>query len=161
MYDLAEHVGVILWITSGLLSVCGILIALHWSDMRSKVREAKTEAAKFTEWFKKIGIEHGGLVTRDLHFEWCKDQQSRCPACGGFKVLTDWRNGMSEKGGVMTRNEHVVIDKEVTRDMTELLCERMEEFFKQHRTWVAQELKIVRLEIAKGRLTGGSEESGS
>jgi hypothetical protein len=141
--DLAEHIGTILWIASGLLFICGVLITLIWNDFRKKVEEIKREANKFSEWLKKMGEEEGGLVTRELYFQWCRDQQTKCPACGGYQTLTQWRNGLMDKGGVMTKGEHTPLCKEITREVADSFCAKLDELFAHHREWVGQELKII------------------
>ena len=58
---------------------------------------------------------------------------------------------MLEKGGgLLTKNEHTILDeknvsicKEMVRELANNFGERMEEMFEHHRVWVGQELKIL------------------
>lgn len=97
---------------------------------------------------KKVLIEKGGVVTREMYYAWCQQQQGKCPACMGIRSLQDWRNGMGEKGGVMTKGEHTSLCKEITREVSNHFTERIEEMFVHHREWVGQELKIISKETA-------------
>lgn len=137
MNDLAEHIGTILWIAGALLFLCGIFAGLIWKDQRKSIASVAREAGKFSEWLKHIAEQEGGVVTRSKYFEWCKEQQGKCPACGGYRGLVEWKNNMLDKGGVMGRNE-----------VADLLGEKLCQEFEHHRSLIAAELKLVRSEIA-------------
>lgn len=151
MQDLAEHIGVVLWIASGLLVICGILIGLIWNDLKKKIGELKEEAKRFSEWLKKKG-EEGGIVTRNLFYNWCSEQQNKCQAATICRSLNDWRNSMLDKGGIMSKMEHSVICKDITKEVTEHFCERIDELLEHHRQWFEQELKLLRAELTKPRV---------
>src|SRR3972149_8593200 len=116
------------WALTGLIT---ILVVVNWFWIKRWVA-SKDEREK--EWEKQ-----GGLVTRDLYFGWCKDQQTKCPACGAYRMLTDWRNGMGMNGGPLTKGEHVSICKEVIEGFGDRLCQE----FEHHRTLMAAELKLI------------------
>lgn len=150
MTDLAEHIGTVIWIAGGLLFICGILIGLVWNDNKKNIAEAKRIGGEFAAWLKKIGLEEGGIVTRKQYYDWCSVQQQKCPAAGGFGALTEWRNGMLEKGGVLTRAEHTFLDdrslaicKEMVKELGNHFSEKMETCFEHHREWVGQELRLL------------------
>lgn len=151
MRDLAEHIELILAIVSGLIIVCGVLIKLIANDYRRKLEEVKKEAGKFSEWLKEVGKEGGRLVTEKLYFQWCKEQQAQCEACESYRLLIDWRNTMNEKGGPMLKLEHLAFCKEVTKEVTDHFCERLDEMLKHHRELVTAELNLLRVELTKRR----------
>jgi hypothetical protein len=93
----------------------------------------------------------GGVVTRDMYFKWCKENQAGCPACESYRLLMDWRTSMMEKGGVMTKGEHTVLCKEITKEVGDHLCERLDEMFANQEKLVAKEFQLLRLEIARSK----------
>jgi hypothetical protein len=147
MTDLAEHIGVVFWVLSGVLFICGILIGLLWNDLRKKVEEIKKEARKFSEWLLTTGERGGRLVTEKLYFDWCKEQQSNCQACESYRLLMDWRNLMNEKGGPMLKNEHSVFCKEITKEVAESFRKTLEEMLKHNQQLTAKEFELLRVEI--------------
>lgn len=108
---------------------------------------------------KKQWDEEGGVVTREDHFAWCGQNQEKCPAFLGFKMLVDWRNGMLEKGGPLTRMEHTAVCKEISKEIGDHFCERLDEMFEHHRTLVSKEFELLRKEISQLKVdgTGGKQ----
>lgn len=96
---------------------------------------------------KKRWDEEGGIVTRDLHFDWCEDFQAKCPAYSGHKILQDWRNSMLEKGGPLTRLEHMAMCKEISKEIGDHFCKRLDEMFEHHQELVSKEFELLRKEI--------------
>ena len=130
----------IIWLVQGLIVVLLIVVWFwfkRWINQQDEERQG---------W-----VREGGLITREKYFNFCKDQQSRCPACGAYRILMEWRNGMLDKGGVMLKGEYLALSKEMTKEMTENFCERIDELFEHHRQWVGQELKLLRMEVTKAR----------
>jgi hypothetical protein len=72
-------------------------------------------------------------------------------AVSGFKTLQAWRDSIMDKGGAMLKNEHSILCKEITREVTDKFCDRVDEMFEHHREWVGQELKLLRMEITRNR----------
>lgn len=91
----------------------------------------------------------GGLVTREQYYAWCANQRAGCSALNGFKTLQAWRENAMEKGGILLKNEHSLICKEITNEVADKFCDRLDEMLKHHREWVGQELKILRVELTK------------
>ncbi len=137
MHDLAEHLGTILWIMSGLVTVVGILISITWKDMRK-------QASEFPGWLKKVD-EAGGIVTRDQHFEWCNSSRQKCPAVILLESMSGWRTEMLQRGGILTRQDH----DEMCEHRDEKLLERVNECFLRHREWVADQFTILRTEMGQ------------
>ena len=100
--------------------------------------------SKWDNWKKEVE-KAGGFVTREQWFRWCGEKQGLCPIASSTKVVSDWRNAMLEKGGVLTRMEHT----DICEHVAEKLVERVDECFESHRGWVAQELKLVQSSIAE------------
>ena|SRR3972149_8863317 len=128
------------WLVTGLVTA---LMIVNWFWFKRWISQQDKERQ---EW-----IRAGGLVTREMYFNWCKDQQGKCSALGAYRQLTDWRNAIADKGGILMTNEHSVICKEITKEVAERFCERLDEMLTYHREWVGQELKLLRLEIEKSQ----------
>jgi len=128
------------WLLTGIIT---ILVVANWFWIKRWIN-GRDEKEK--EWEKQ-----GGLVTREMYFAWCKTQQDKCPACEAHQILNQWRNGMLEKGGIMLKGEHTALCKEITKEVTEGFCNKIDALFEHHREWVAQELKLLRLEVTKSR----------
>jgi hypothetical protein len=135
------------WLLTGLITVLMILNFFwfkRWigqQDEKWKTHEEQTKE-QMDEWLRA-----GGVVTRENYYTWCQSQMSKCPACLGYRILTDWRNGMSDKGGIMLKTE----GKELVKELTENFCEKIDQLFEHHREWVGQELKLLRLEFQKSQ----------
>lgn len=138
MNDLAEHIGLILSITAGLLALVGAFIGMTWRDLKTSIRDLKTETEKFTVWLSEREKE-GGLVTRDKFFSWCTTSKQNCPAMAAFAAMTEWRTDMLEKGGPLTRIEHANACDEITGRV----MKRIDECFSIHKQWVADQLQII------------------
>lgn len=121
------------WALTGLIT---ILVVVNWFWIKQWIA---SKDYREKEWERQ-----GGLVTRNLYFAWCKEQQSKCPACGTAKMLGEWRNGMGADGGPLTKGEHTTICKEVIEAFGERLCQE----FEHHRNLMAGELKLLRTEVA-------------
>lgn len=97
------------------------------------------------KWINEIDSErkdfrkNGGLLTRD----WCQKIRDKCIACQHIKELEEWRKEASNDGGLMGRGEHTELCREITKELTNHFTERIKEMFDHHRTWVAQELRLI------------------
>ena len=138
MKDLAEHVGTVMWILSGLLVIMGVLIGLIWNDLRDQLREIKADALKFSAWLLENNKE-GGIVTREKYFQWCNENRMKCPAFSEVDIISRWKTNMLEKGGVLTKTEHEVLCQNITE---KLMC-RVDESFNRHREWVGDHLVLI------------------
>jgi len=135
------------WLLTGLITV---LMIVTWFFFKRWMAEQDGKWKNYEQEVKREKDEWlraGGLVTREMYYAWCQVQQSKCPACVGYRVLTDWRNGMLDKGGVMLKSE----GKEIIKEVTDGFCQRLDELFEHHREWVGQELKLLRMEVTKVR----------
>jgi len=142
MKDLAEHVGVILWIASGLFSICGILIVVIWNDLKKTLAQLKAEAGKFSRWLIDQG-QKGGVVNRDDFFCFCKEAQDKCP----ITSVLNWRNDILEKGGLISMADYLTLTKELSK-ITQLASSVAEKSDHQ-REMVMKELEVIQLQIAK------------
>jgi hypothetical protein len=142
MADLAEHIGIVLWIASGLLSICGILIALTWNDLKKTVAQLKTEAGKFPRWLIDQG-EKGGVVNRDDFFCFCKEVRNKCP----ITSVLNWRNDILEKGGLISMSDYLTITKELSKIAQ--LAASVAEKSDHQREMVMKELEVIQLQIDK------------
>lgn len=121
------------WAFKGLIT---ILFVINWFWVKRLIaRQDEREKGWETA---------GGLVTREQYYSWCASQQAKCP----INALQTWRNGMFDKGGALTRMDHTAMCKEVTKEVMDHFCNRMDELFVHHREWVGQEFKLIRAEIS-------------
>jgi hypothetical protein len=140
MKDLTEHIGAILWITSGLFSICGILIVLIWNDLKKTLAQVKVEAGKFPEWLIGEG-KKGGVVNRDDFFCFCGEAQEKCPIIS----VVNWRNDILEKGGLISMADYLIVTKELSK-ITQLATSVSEKSDHQ-REMVMKELQVIQLQI--------------
>jgi hypothetical protein len=120
------------WIVTGGYGLLIVIIAF-WMKRWINLRDAQEEG-----WAKQ-----GGLVTREMFHQWCAAQQLKCPALAKTGALCDWRFAVADKGGVLTKNEHTSMCKEIIMEVSNHWADRLEELFNHHREWVGQELKII------------------
>ena len=142
MKDLAEHIGAILWIASGLFSICGILIVVIWKDLRKTLAQLKTEVGKFPEWLMDQG-KKGGVVSRNDFFGFCKEVRDKCP----ITSVLNWRNDILEKGGLISMEDYLTV-KDKLSQITQLAVSVAEKSDHQ-REMVMKELEVIRLQIEK------------
>ena len=140
MNDLKEHIGTILWIAGGLLTIVGILITVIWRDLIGLVKEVKAEALKFPNWIKEMS-QKGGIVTRDDHFGFCGKTREKCPIID----LMDWKDELYEKGGPMTMADHSPLCKEVIQQVSNMFCGEVT----HNRELMMTELKLIQAKIEK------------
>jgi hypothetical protein len=161
MQDLQEHFGTVIVILAGFIAITGTLIGLIWRDLKGTIKEIKEKLGKypdwesmrvileeFSHWLKKMSDDHGGLVTRDKFFEWCNKNQRECAACIEVKELADWRQGMSDKGGIVTREEMA----QKLENVTDKVMNRITECFDHHRGWVDGKLNTMQASTEKNIL---------
>ena len=142
MKDLSEHIGTILWITSGLFSICGILIVLIWNDLRKTLAQLKVEAEKFPGWLMDQG-QKGGAVNRDDFFGFCKEVRDKCP----ITSVLNWRNDILEKGGLISMSDYLNVTKELSKIAQ--LASSVAEKSDHQREMVMKELEVIKLQIDK------------
>lgn len=128
------------WIITGGVSIL-FFILWFWVKRYISQQDREQEA-----WAKA-----GGVVTREKFFEWCNQHQASCPACFGFRQMTDWRDGMFDKGGPLTKGEHTMMCKEIVKETMLNITEKLDQLFEHQREWVGQELRLLRTEISKDR----------
>jgi len=125
------------WLLQGLITV-PLLILWFWVK-----RWINGWDERVKEWERE-----GGLITREVLANHCRNQQEKCPAFSGYKTLSDWRDHTLDKGGILSKSEHSAICKEITKETMAHFDKRIEELFDYHREWIAQELKLIRTEIS-------------
>jgi hypothetical protein len=132
------------WLWRGLIS---LLLVGNWYWVKRYIASNDKWKQDLDE--RSLAFEEkGGIVTRDKHFEWCKDAMTKCSAGPLAQSLTDWRQQMYEKGGALTKAEHTELCKEVAG----VFGDRVSEIFSHHREIMAQEMKLVRTELSKDLL---------
>ena len=140
MKDLAEHIGAILWIASGLFSICGILIVVIWNDLRKTIVQLKVEAEKFPEWLMDQG-KKGGVANRNDFICFCEEVRGKCP----ITSVLNWRNDILEKGGLISMSDYLNLTKELSK-ITQLAVS-VEEKSDHQREMVMKELEVIKLQI--------------
>ena len=140
MADLAEHIGAVLWIVSGLFFICGVLIAMAWNDQRKIVAQLKTETGKFPRWLIEQG-QKGGIVNRDDFFCFCEEVRDKCP----ITSVLNWRNDILEKGGLISMEDYLTV-KDKLSQITQLAVSVAEKSDHQ-REMVMKELEVIKLQI--------------
>jgi len=151
MTDLAEHIGAVLWIVSGLFFICGVLIAMAWNDQRKTVAQLKTEAGKFPRWLIDQG-QKGGVVNRDDFSCFCGEVRDKCP----ITSVLDWRNDILEKGGLISMTDYLNMTKELSK-IAQLeektrwnqLASSVAEKSDHQRDMLMKELQVIQLQIEK------------
>jgi hypothetical protein len=125
-------VGWFYWaITGGMSLMMGIIA--FW--VKRWINSQDTERDKWNS--------EGGLMTRDTFFRFCRGNRDECPAVRHVLELQAWQTKLSEDGGLMPRLEHAELCKEITREVTENIMDRLKEMFDNHRVWVGQELRLI------------------
>lgn len=122
-----EYVHIYWAITGGITLVFGVTI--FW--IKKWINEIDSERIAFKK--------NGGVLTR----EWCQRIRDKCIACDHIKELQEWKKEASEDGGLMQRGEHTEVCREITKELTNRFTERIKDMFDNHRTWVAQELRLI------------------
>jgi hypothetical protein len=142
MADLAEHIGAVLWIVSGLFFICGVLIAMAWNDQRKTVAQLKTEAGKFPRWLIDQG-QKGGVVNRDDFFCFCGEVRDKCP----ITSVLNWRNDILEKGGLISMTDYLNMTKELSKiaQLESSVAEKSD----HQRDMLMKELQVIQLQIEK------------
>lgn len=133
---------IILWIFSGLFSICGFLIVLIWNDLRKNLSQLKTEVGKFPEWLIDQG-QKGGVVNRDDFFCFCGEAQDKCP----ITSVLNWRNDILEKGGLISMADYLNMTKELSKIAQ--LASSVAEKSDHQRDMFMKELQVIQLQIER------------
>jgi hypothetical protein len=133
---------IILWIFSGLFSICGFLIVLIWNDLRKTLSQLKTEVGKFPEWLIDQG-QKGGVVNRDDFFCFCGEAQDKCP----ITSILNWRNDILEKGGLISMADYLNMTKELSKIAQ--LASSVAEKSDHQRDMFMKELQVIQLQIER------------
>lgn len=115
------------WIEWAFRTLLILLVAgnLFWiKRWIQRVEEWQRNHDKRVEIDVKEQLKAGGLVTRDLWFEFCQGVRDKCP----ILLLTSWKEAISNEGGVMTRKDW---DEERGKD-EERLIKGIERLFSEH-----------------------------
>jgi len=134
----------IVWLSQGVISMLLVIVSF-W--IRRWINQLDQERATW--------IKEGGLITRTMFHELLREEQLKCPAIKTLQGLSDWRNDVLDRGGIMTKPEHAAICKENTREIADNFYRRLDELFEHHREWVGQELRLIRVEISKAKELNG------
>ncbi len=145
MEDLKEHFGLILSILGGLLTVVGVLITVIWNDMRKSMNTIKSDAAEFSTWLSATA-EAGGVVTRDLHFDFCGKEREKCPVRG----LLCWKEELYGRGGPMTATDSRDASSQMTASLTAMFMSEI----KHNRDLLTTELQLIQATLKNEVLTG-------
>lgn len=144
MGDLSEHLLAnpdIIWAWRGLTT---LLVVVAWYFIRLWIRRVSKDQDGFLGW-KIEADKKGGVVTRNDHFDWCKQFRDNCPYSKDMAKLMTWKGGIMEKGGVLTPKDHTAICEKISERYTD----RIEEVMTNHKIWVEQQIEINSLMVER------------
>ena len=103
---------------------------------------------KWDKWKSDLDSE-GGVVTRDLHFQWCREKQLVCSEGVNCRLceIEEWRKDMYEKGGPLTTQQHEAICDRITTKAASVLVSKLEDSLRHHQELVKKDMEIVMLSV--------------
>ena len=143
MDDLKEHIVTVIFVAGLLLTACGTLLGIVWSNLRESIKDIDNKGSKkFQGWIEEVG-EKGGIVTRDDHFAFCKQERAKCAIAN----ILDWKCEMHTKGGPIMKVDHDRFHKEAIMEATTQLSQDFLKEIRHNRELMVTELKLIQATI--------------